>query len=223
VNVENVIIVPGGQTGLTLVLNRGNDRAMLTHLGLISALSAEDIPDALLRQTRHLHIASYFLQESLQPGLPRLLARARALGLTTSLDTNYDPTEQWRGFDALLPHVNILLPNEAEAKSLSRADTFQEAAQRLSSQVETLAVKLGAEGAWGSHNGQQVRVASLPVRVVDTVGAGDSFNAGFLYASLSGWGLEKSLRVASICGALSTRQPGGIAGQPSPADLSAYL
>ncbi len=223
VNVDYVTRVPGGQTGLTVVLNRGTDRAMLTRLGLISALTAEDIPDSLLRQTRHLHIASYFLQESLQPGLPRLLERARALGVTASLDTNYDPAEAWRGFDALLPLVNILLPNETEAKSISRADTLEDAAARLAAQVETLAIKLGAAGALACRNGQQARVDSIPAQVADTVGAGDSFNAGFLFGYLRGWDLEKALKMAAVCGALSTQQPGGIAGQPTLAEAQIHL
>ena len=102
VDVSHVIITKGGQTGLSVLLNRGVDRAILTHPGLIAALRASDIPDVLLQNTRHLHVASYFLQTNLQPDLPALFRRARRLGLTTSLDTNYDPTELWVGFDELL-------------------------------------------------------------------------------------------------------------------------
>jgi sugar/nucleoside kinase (ribokinase family) len=85
-----------------VILNQGADRAILTHLGLIPALQASDIPDVLLRQARHVHVASYFLQTKLRPNLPSLFRRAHSLGLTTSLDTNYDPSEKWLGFDELL-------------------------------------------------------------------------------------------------------------------------
>ncbi len=213
VEIGNVIQVPGGSTGLSVILNRGVDRAILTHPGLIPALAAEDVPDSLLRQARHLHVASYFLQDALRPGLPRLFERARSLGLSTSLDTNYDPSEQWRGFDQLLSVTNVFLPNEAEACSLTREETADLAATKLAVRVETLAVKLGAQGALGVSQGQKVRAASIPVKVVDTVGAGDSFDAGFIYGYLQGWPLEKSLRVAAICGALSTRAAGGTAAQ----------
>jgi sugar/nucleoside kinase (ribokinase family) len=185
VDIENVIIVPGGSTGLSVILTRGVDRAILTHLGLIPALQAEDIPESLLRQSRHLHVASYFLQKALQPGLPGLFARARSFGLTTSLDPNYDPSEKWQGFDNLLSQTNLFLPNEAEACSLARAETAELAADHLSKKVETLAVKLGARGALGISNNHQARVASIPVEVVDTVGAGDSFNAGYMAARLA--------------------------------------
>jgi sugar/nucleoside kinase (ribokinase family) len=119
VDVSNVIVRADGQTGLSVILSRGVDRAILTHPGLIAALRASDIPDALLHQSRHLHVASYFLQTNLQPHLAGLFLRARGFGLTTSLDTNYDPSEAWLGFDDLLSLTNVFLPNEKEAVSLS--------------------------------------------------------------------------------------------------------
>jgi sugar/nucleoside kinase (ribokinase family) len=215
VDIENVIQIPGRSTGLSVILNSGVDRAILTHPGLIAALRAEDIPDALLRQTCHLHVASYFLQTALQPGLPSLFRRARALGLTTSLDTNYDPSEKWLGFDELLQVTNIFLPNEKEALSLSGQADVALAADRLGSRVEALAVKLGAAGALGVSESQTVRVASIPVNVVDTIGAGDSFDAGFIYGYLQKWELGKALRLACVCGALSTQKAGGTEAQPT--------
>ena len=234
VDVSNVIVHPDGQTGLSVILNSPfdygsryvtqgvttrptaqGDRAILTHLGLIAELRASDIPDSLLAQARHLHVASYFLQTKLQPDLPALFKRARDLGLTTSLDTNYDPSEKWSGFDELLAVTNVFLPNEAEAKSLTGADNVDEAANRLQSRVEAFAIKLGKDGALGISRSQRVRMSSIPVNVVDTVGAGDSFDAGFIYGYLNGWELEKSLRLACVCGALSTQQAGGTNGQPT--------
>jgi len=232
VDTRNVIVVAGHATGLSLILNRGVDRAILTHLGLIPTLDAGEISDDLLRQARHLHVASYFLQTSLQPGLPTLFNRARSFGLTTSLDTNYDPTEKWSGFDALLTVTNVFLPNEAEACSLTGAETADMAAAVLSRKVETLAIKLGAQGALGvgavhhrtgASTSEKVKVASLPVEVFDTVGAGDSFDAGFIYGYLQGWPLEKSLRAAAICGALSTRAAGGIAAQANLTEIFSLL
>jgi sugar/nucleoside kinase (ribokinase family) len=223
VDTENVILIPGESTGLSVILNRGADRAILTHPGLIPTLKAENVPDRLLRQARHLHVASYFLQTALQPGLPRLFERAHFLGLTTSLDTNYDPSEQWRGFDELFSLTNIFLPNEAEACSLARVDNVDLAADRLAGKVETLVIKLGAAGTLGVRNGQNVRVASIPVKVVDTVGAGDSFDAGFLFGYLSGWPLERTLKLAVVCGALSTQAAGGTTAQPTLVQAEKYF
>lgn len=223
VDVSHVILSENGQTGLSLILNRGTDRAILTYTGLIAALMGSDISDALLQRARHLHVASYFLQANLQPGLPDLFRRARALGLTTSLDTNYDPSETWSGFDELLAVTNVFLPNEKEALSLSGAANAELAANHLKSRVETLAIKLGSEGALGICGGEMVRVTSIPVEVVDTVGAGDSFDAGFLYGYLHDWSLTKSLRMACVCGGLSTQRAGGTDGQPNLAEALGFL
>ena len=223
VDIENVIQVPGGSTGLSVILSSGVDRAILTHPGLISALRAEDISDDLLRQTRHLHVASYFLQTAIQPGLPNLFRRARSLGLTTSLDTNYDPSEEWLGFDELLSVTNIFLPNEKEALSLSREENVNLAASRLGPRIDALAVKIGAAGALGVSASQMVKVASIPVRVVDTVGAGDSFDAGFIYGFLQKWELEQALRLACVCGALSTQKAGGTGAQPTLEEALVYV
>lgn len=223
VDISNVIVRKDGQTGLSVILSSGVDRAILTHMGLIAALQKSDIPDALLRQTRHLHVASYFLQTDLQTGLPDLFRCARELGLTTSLDTNYDPSEKWIGFDELLSVTNVFLPNKKEAVSLSGKENIELAADRLGSRVEALAVKLGVEGALSISRSQKVRVASIPVKVVDTVGAGDSFDAGFLYGYLHNWGLAKSLRLACVCGALSTQKAGGTEAQPTLEEAMKYV
>ena len=223
VDVSNVIIRQDGQTGLSLILNRGADRAILTYPGLIPALRASDIPDGLLRQARHVHIASYFLQILLQPDLPGLFRRAREHGLTTSLDTNYDPSEKWIGFDELLSVTNVFLPNEKEACSISGEADVDLAAGSLGGRVETLAVKLGEAGALGVRGGRKVRVPSISVDVADTVGAGDSFDAGFIYAYLRDWELEKALRLACACGALSTRKAGGTEGQPPLEEAMQYV
>jgi sugar/nucleoside kinase (ribokinase family) len=223
VDVTHVIVRKDGQSGLSVILNRGMDRAILTHPGLISALRGSDIADALLQKARHLHVASYFLQTKLQPDLPDLFRRARSLGLTTSLDTNYDPSEAWLGFDELLSLTNVFLPNEKEALSLAKESTIDRAADKLASKVEALAVKLGADGALGVCGRENAKVSSIPIHVVDTVGAGDSFDAGFLYGYLHAWSLERSLRLACVCGGLSTQRAGGTDGQPTLEEALALL
>jgi sugar/nucleoside kinase (ribokinase family) len=215
VDVGNVIVIPGGSTGLSVILNREADRAILTYPGLIPSLRAEDLSDELMARARHLHVASYFLQTDLQPGLPGLFHRAHTLGLTTSLDTNWDPSGEWRGFDALLPLVDVFLPNANEARALTGSTNEQQAIAELGRACHTVAVKLGANGGLAFQDGRTVAAPALLVRVVDTVGAGDTFDAGFLYGFLNRWPLGKSLRMACACGSLSTRESGGIAGQPT--------
>jgi sugar/nucleoside kinase (ribokinase family) len=214
IDTSGVIIDSRGKTGLSVILARGSDRAILTHLGLMSALKPSDIPITLVQQARHFHIGSYFLQTQLQTGLPALFRDARKLGLTTSLDTNYDPSEEWVGFDELLSFTNVFFPNEREALSLSGEKNRDLAVKRLSTKVETLALKLGPDGALGARDDQMIQVPSLPVKVADTVGAGDSFDAGFIYGYLNNWNLKNSLKLGCACGSLSTREHGGTDGQP---------
>jgi sugar/nucleoside kinase (ribokinase family) len=215
VDVQSVMVRGGESTGLSVILSQGVDRSILTFPGAIGALRASDIGDELLRQCRHLHVASYYLQTNLRPDLPALFERARRLGLSTSLDTNFDPAEEWRSPDALLGLTDVLLLNHREAMALSRAPDLQGALDKLPLLVRTLAVKLGPRGAIGARDGELVRVPALEVTVADTVGAGDSFDAGFVYGILNHWDLERSLRLASACGALSTRKAGGTDGQPT--------
>ena len=234
VDVSNVIVRSEGQTGLSVILNNRSDRAILTHSGLIAELKASDLPDYLLHQSRHLHVASYFLQTKLQPDLPNLFHHAHSLGLTTSLDTNYDPSERWLGFDELLSVTDVFLLNQTEALSITKASDVESAAKQLAIKAKLVTVKLGADGALACQNpplhlgeGKGVReivqVESIPVEVIDTVGAGDSFDAGFMYGYLNNWEPEKSLRLACVCGALSTQQAGGTNGQPTLEEAMKYV
>ena len=215
VDISNVIVDPNQTTGFTVILNRVTDRAMLTHLGAINALIADQIPNDLLVQARHLHIASYFLQTRLQPDIPALFRRARVLGLTTSLDTNWDPSEQWTGVHDLLPLVDVFLPNENEACALAKMDSVTDSARTLGADSKIVAVKMGAEGGLAVEGATLVQAPAIPVEVVDTVGAGDTFDAGFIYGYLAGWSLEKSLRLGIACGSFSASKPGGLEGQPT--------
>jgi len=223
VDTSGVLVRPGGETGLSVILNRGADRAILTHSGLIPALTAADVTDSLLRRARHLHVASYFLQTALQPGLPGLFARAHAFGLTTSLDTNWDPSATWRGFDELLRRVDVFLPNENEALALTGTKEVESAIQRLNESCKVVAIKLDTDGAIARRGRETARAPAIPVEVVDTVGAGDTFDSGFLYGFLNGWGLEKTLRLAAACGSLSTRRAGGTAAQPTLDEAMKYV
>jgi sugar/nucleoside kinase (ribokinase family) len=215
VDTSKVIILEEGLTGLSVILNRSSDRAILTFPGLISALQGSDIPDSLLKQAWHLHVASYYLQTNLRPGLPALFQRAHRAGLTTSLDTNYDPSEEWASIDELLRTTDVFLPNQTEALALSGAGDVESAARELAGEARVVAVKLGAAGALACEGGSSTRTNSIPVEVVDSIGAGDTFDAGFLFGYLHHWETEKSLRLACACGALSMRSAGGIQAQPT--------
>jgi sugar/nucleoside kinase (ribokinase family) len=217
VDVSTVIVRDGIPTGMTVALSRGRDRAILTALGAIASLTAADVPIAVLARARHVHVSSYFLlADSLGPGLAGVLADAGAAGATTSLDTNWDPSERWQ--DAHLPaaiaQCDLLLPNEAEALALSGAADPEAAALALARGGPSLAVKLGARGVLCAAGPEMHQVSLPPVTPVDTTGAGDCFNAGLIAGLLQGLPLPRAAALGCAAGALSAGALGGTAGAP---------
>ena len=203
-------------TGITVILSREGDRAILTSPGTIADLRRADVPADLLASARHVHVSSYFLQKGLRDDLPGLFEEVRARGGSTSVDPNGDPTGTWDGgLLELLPLVDVFLPNGAEARAIAREDDLEDAARALAERGPTVAVKDGVSGGLVAEGDVTIRAAAAPVEVVDAIGAGDAFDAGFLAGRLLGESLERCLRLAVACGTLSTRGRGGTAAQPT--------
>lgn len=224
IDTSGAVIDRAIKTGLGVILCRGRDRAILTFAGSIAALSYDDLDLAVLDRARHLHLGSYFLQDQLRPGVPALFDAAHAHGLTVSLDTNYDPAERWDGgvWEAVR-RADIFLPNQTELCAIAGRPELNAAMDSLSEVVSILVVKLGVRGAVARVGGQAGSAEPLAVQAVDTVGAGDSFDAGFVYGYLAGWEASRALRFACICGSLSTQAVGGAAAQPTLAEAITYL
>jgi len=223
IDASPAIVDPVSKTGMTVSMST-TDRALLTYPGTISQLSASDIPIDLLAGFSHLHVSSYFLQRALRPGLAQLFAAARKLGLTTSLDPGADPADEWHvDIVALLESVDIFLPNEVELAALTGSGCVEDGLRALDNGHTLTVAKLGRQGCAVLQRDRVLTVPAIPVRPVDTTGAGDSFNAGFLHARLLGMSMEDCLRCGVICGGLSTEAPGGIAGQPDWSDVQARL
>jgi sugar/nucleoside kinase (ribokinase family) len=225
VDVTGCHVVENVPSGLTVNLGRGDDRAVLTSIGSIMVLEAAMVERALLRSARHVHASSFFLQPVLAAGLRGLFDEARAAGASTSLDTNWDPDERWDGLlSDVLPAVDILFVNEEEARAIAGGIADIEAAAReLAKRGPLPVVKRGVEGALAWHGGQALRASAPFVRVADAVGAGDSFDAGFLCGHLADWEVGRSLALAVACGSLSTRIAGGVDGQPTLVEAEAAL
>lgn len=201
---------PGSKTGVTILLPHGRSRRILTYPGIMFEMTVADLDLDYLASARHFHLSSLFLQQGMHAGLPGLFRELKRRGLTLSLDTNDDPDDRWDGvLHALLPLLDILLPNDDELKRIAGRETVDEALQALSAQVPLIAVKCGAQGAVVQEGPRRLEIPALSVTPVDTIGAGDSFNAGFLAAWLRGAAPEICARAGNITGALSTQRPGG--------------
>ncbi|HKZ91728.1 MAG TPA: carbohydrate kinase family protein [Candidatus Limnocylindrales bacterium] len=234
VDTSTISVDPAIPTGATVILGKGDHRALLTATGTIDRLRAEDMPRDVLPHIRHVHAGSTAIQPQLRRGLPQLFREARAAGVTSSFDANWDPGRRWEGIDGLLASADIFLPNEREAALISGIDDPLAAAQALVSRAAaadrdvaagplTVVVKLGPDGALAVRGDEALRISAERVQIVDSTGAGDAFDAGFIFAFLEGRTLAECLALAVACGTLSTRAVGGVDGQATLAEAEALL
>jgi sugar/nucleoside kinase (ribokinase family) len=228
IETDQCLVQADAPTDATVVLSRGEDRATLTSTKLMTSLRIADVPATLLKASRHLHVASYFLQSGLAPQLPELFGTARDLGLTTSVDFNWDPSEAWQAdIEALGKVTDIFFLNGEELRHIAGEPDVATAVgvliNRAGATNSVVIVKLGAQGALAAAPCVSCRASPPKVRLVDTTGAGDSFDAGFVHGLLAGWRIDESLRLAVVCGTLSTRATGGTAAQPNLAEATRVL
>jgi sugar/nucleoside kinase (ribokinase family) len=211
VDVSQVRVVPGPvKTGLTVILQREAWRNMVTYSGTIAELTWEDLDLDYLADARHFHISSYYLQRGLRPRVPELFRKMKEAGLSISLDTNDDPDDAWEGgLRDALRYVDVFLPNEREAQKAAGVTDLDTAVKRLAALVPLVVVKLGREGAMAQRGTERFVSPALVVDAVDAVGAGDSFDAGFLHQYLRGADLAACLAAGNVAGAFSTTRPGG--------------
>jgi sugar/nucleoside kinase (ribokinase family) len=200
------------KTGMTIWHTQAGRRAGVTYTGTIAMLQASDVSDELLQSARHLHVGAYFLQECLHKDAAALFARARKLGLTTSVDCNYDPAERWDSdLRPVLEQADLFFPNEDEALKMTGQPDAHAAARNLASLAGTVVVKRGAEGAFVVSGSTEFSVPAAITEVVDTTGAGDSFNAGFLAEFLKTKDIRRAAEAGVVAGSRCVGKVGGTA------------
>ena len=199
------------KTGATVIINFGEDRAMVTHQGAMKHLAIDDITREMLSTANHLHFSSYYLQPGFKDKLDILFKMAKEAGVTTSLDMQWDPAEKWDfDFKKVLPSVDIFLPNESELLYLTGCDSIDAAIQMIMEYGNILIVKQGKRGSLLCYDGKIIHSNSfLNDRVVDAIGAGDSFNAGFIFKFIQGLAPEDCHVFGNLIGAISTTAAGG--------------
>lgn len=211
INISNVLESEHNFTGATIVLNYDTDRAMVTAQGAMMDLSEDEISDEKLSTFSHLHVSSIFLQPQLKKGIYNLFERAKKLGLSTSLDSQWDPEEKWNlDLEKLLPNLDVFIPNNKEFLFLTKSESIESGLEKVAHFANIVVIKDGENGAkfWKNHQiGSQK--AYLNTQVVDCIGAGDSFDAGFIHTYLQKNSLEDCVDFANICGAMNTTSAGG--------------
>ncbi|MCK4966641.1 carbohydrate kinase family protein [bacterium] len=212
------------KTGATIVLANPPEKALVTYMGAMAELSIDDIDWDYIKDARHLHLGSYYLHEKLIKDIPGLFAKAKESGLTTSLDTNWDPDEKWdKGIYKVFEYTDIFFPNMDEAILISHQKSLEDAVKSLSEKVKILIVKKGKGGASLYSGDKIIDDLGFTVKSVETSGAGDSFNAGFLHKFLQGADLEECMRFGNACGALAVSALGGTGAFQNPADVKKQL
>jgi sugar/nucleoside kinase (ribokinase family) len=214
VDVRGVRRDPKVGTGVAVAFTETDDRALVSYLGTVASTTGRDVPVRSWGGFSHLHLTSPFIQLGLRDRFPALLRRAKREGLTTSIDPGWDPRGRW-DLERVYPWVDVMFVNEAEGRELSGRRKPGEAASRLGERVAVAVVKTGPKGAIAGSKDGVLRMPAYGVEPVDTTGAGDTFDAGFLWAWLRGKPIREALALGCACGALSTRKPGGYDGQPT--------
>ncbi len=211
VNTDLIICSESYKTGLTVVMNFGLDRANVTFPGAMELLVGAEITDAMLRQAKHLHVSSIFMQPGLKPDLSNLFQRAKKLNLTTSMDPQWDPSEKWEiDLPQLLPYVDVFMPNVEEFKQLTKCNDLESGLKKIKGYSNTVVIKDGEKGAHLWNNERLLfKPAFLNTQVVDCIGAGDSFDAGFISEFVGGKTWERCLEIGNLTGALNTTAYGG--------------
>lgn len=211
--------------GITVGVSTKRDRYFLTANGANQAVArhllTRPVRSAMAR-ARHVHFGLSPREWRL---FPALLADLRRAGVTTSWDLGWHPDAlrdpQFRRTIAL---TDILFMNELEALRFARANSLDDALLDLRSPEQLLVVKLGKRGSLAVDDGHsRVHSSAVKVNAVDTTGAGDAFNGGFLHLWLRGASVRDCLRAGNICGALTTRAPGGTAAAPTTTEFQRLM
>lgn len=223
---KHILKTRSGKTAVGLGLGYRNDRAMLTYLGAMHELTEEEIlSTGLFDQPQHLHITSYYLLSHLQNFWKQQLPMLKEKGTTISLDTNWSIVGDWQSVHSIFPFIDVFIPNEQEALHISGQSSVLDAGKWLSNFCNVTVIKCGSEGAIVFDKDKTVTSFPVPacltqnLKIADTTGAGDNFDAGFLKAWLAQKAVEDCVLDGMVCGTMSLAEVGGITAQPS--DLNA--
>lgn len=220
VDTSYVAGLPDCPTGVSFVLTQPDgERHFLTSVDILDRIDPDQVTDDMLAKTKFLTVNSFF-------ALPRmegergtaLMKRAKEMGVRTALDTI--PCKAGHVFDSIfdvLPYTDIFIPSYEEAVAITGKETPEEMAAAMQKfGFDIFGVKLGSDGCFVTDYKDSFRIPAANVpRVVSTVGAGDTFFAGFITAQVRGMGLRDSALFATAAASLTVQVPGASGGVKS--------
>lgn len=212
-------------SGVTVAVSTREDRYFLTYPGASRAVEQHLLKERTLERmgrSGHIHFA---LTPSSWSPFRGAVRRLRAGGSTVSWDLGWDPAAGGsRAFRDLCRELDLVFLNEVEACKYAGARSDREALAYFAHPDNTVVIKQGAAGAVVSHNASQpVRKDAIEVDAIESTGAGDAFNGGFLHAWMAGKAADEALLAGNVCGGLSTRSPGGVNALPSRSEFDHQL
>ncbi len=211
------------QTGISIAFNPDTDRSFITYAGTNMELRMDQLDLEQISEGRHVHVTGYKGRSNHEP----YMAMAKALkakGVTLSCDVGWDDSGEWyKGVFELMRYMDVFLMNETEALHYTGLDDIEDSMRYMAQYCSHVAVKLGPKGAAVMKDGILTRQGAYPAEAVDTTGAGDCFNAGYLFGFLTGQGVGDSLSYGNACGALSVGAYGGSTGSPDAEALRAFV
>lgn len=211
VDIKNIKRSSTADTGLTVAFSFKEERAMVTYPGAMNELEESHVTDGMLQSASHLHVSSVFLQPALKAGLVRLFSRAKKFGLTTSLDPQWDPAEKWDcDWVNLLKHIDVFLPNLLELQHITKQHSMEDCVAAIKEIANIIVIKNGKDGAVVCIGKEIIHQPSfLNSQVADAIGAGDSFNAGFIHKFVLDKIAAECAEFGALCGAINTTRSGG--------------
>lgn len=216
VDTRGIVQDKQSSTSATLVMvSSDGERSFVHSLGANAKFGEEDVDFGILEDTKIVHIAgALLLPEFDGEPMANVLKRAKQMGLTTSLDTCWDPTGKWmETLEPVLHHVDVFLPSYDEARELVRADEPRKIAEAFMDYgIKIVGLKMGSQGCYIRTANEEYRIPVYDVEAVDATGAGDSFVGGFLAGLIKGWALEDIGRLANAVGACCVTKMGASSG-----------
>ena len=210
-------------TGITIAVFGENDRSFITFDGANSEFDLCKVDLETVSLARHIHLTGYRGNANHKKFM-EFIYKLKQVDVTISTDVGWDDTGEWfSGIFELISHVDVFFINEIEALNYTKCKDIKESLNTIAKYCKNVAIKMGAKGAIGRRGDETAYEEALSVEVVDTTGAGDSFNAGYVYGFLKGEKLRKCLIYGNACGALSVTKQGGNTGFPDEIMLENFI